>query len=263
MLNLSRDQLSPADIAFIGYQCDEGVRLNQGRLGAKEGPDAIRYFLSKLPVHHENLVLSDAGDLIYSENLTLEEFQSVFAQQITRLLKANITPIALGGGHDISYAHFSGTHRALSEGGKQFGIINFDAHLDLRKESHSTSGTPFSRILNEFDKVRYLALGIQQSANTKELFDIAEQTNSRYLLLSACNLTNIRESLDLVEALIEKVDYLYVTIDMDGFSSAFSPGVSAPCSFGLSPPEKQLHSIWQRLTPPTILTALRPVWLPG
>ena len=39
MLDLNKAELPPADIAFIGYQCEEGVRLNQGRLGAKEGPD--------------------------------------------------------------------------------------------------------------------------------------------------------------------------------------------------------------------------------
>jgi formiminoglutamase len=34
---------------------------------------------------------------------------------------------------------------------------------------------------------------------------------------------------------LEKVDHLYITIDLDGFSSAFAPGVSAASPLGLSP----------------------------
>lgn len=235
MLDLTNELWPATDVAFIGYQCDEGVRLNQGRLGAKEGPSAIRHFLPKLPVHHEVLALADAGDLIYQENLTLEQFQQVFATQIARLLAANIIPIALGGGHDLSFAHFSGLHQALSGNGSKFGIISFDAHFDLREENQATSGTPFRQILNDFEHVNYLALGIQQSANTKELYHIAEQTNTRFLGLQSCSVTNIQQSLDEVNRLSDEVDHIYVTIDMDGFSSAYSPGVSAPSPFGLTP----------------------------
>ena len=34
---------------------------------------------------------------------------------------------------------------------------------------------------------------------------------------------------------IEDVDYLYTTIDLDGFSSAYAPGVSASSPMGFSP----------------------------
>ncbi len=34
---------------------------------------------------------------------------------------------------------------------------------------------------------------------------------------------------------IRKIDYLYITIDLDGFSSAYAPGVSAPSPLGFTP----------------------------
>ena len=34
---------------------------------------------------------------------------------------------------------------------------------------------------------------------------------------------------------IKEVDYLYITIDLDGFSSAYAPGVSAPSPLGFTP----------------------------
>ncbi len=235
LIDLIKETEIHADVAFLGYQCEEGVKRNQGRLGAKNGPDAIRQFLGKLPAHRDDLKMADCGDLVFNEQVELKTFQLQFAGHINRMLRNKTFPIALGGGHDISYANFCGIHEALYENGKQFGIVNFDAHFDLRKESQSTSGTPFRQILQQFGgRTQYLALGIQQSANTKELFEVAAATNTRYLTHEAC-LKNPEESQQLVNQLSSQVDYLYVTVDMDAFSSANSPGVSAPSPFGLSP----------------------------
>ena len=35
--------------ALIGFRCDEGIGRNHGRIGASEGPTAIRQALAKLP----------------------------------------------------------------------------------------------------------------------------------------------------------------------------------------------------------------------
>ena len=236
LTNLSEQSQCDFDIALLGYQCEEGVRKNQGRLGAKEGPNAIRKMLGKLPAHREDIQLSDCGDLVYSEEILLETFQLEFSKIISKLIQQKVFPIALGGGHDMSYAHFLGIHDALYHEGKSFGIINFDAHFDLRKEDQATSGTPFNQVLKEFgDHTHYAVLGIQQSSNTKALFEIAEETKSNYLFLEDCNLSNIQKSFLLIDELSNRVDYIYVTVDMDGFSSSYSPGVSAPSSFGLTP----------------------------
>ena len=236
LIDLAKTTEIYTDFAIIGYQCDEGVRRNQGRVGAKKGPDSIRNVLGKLPIHKPDISLADCGDLVFDEGLELYDFQLQFAECVNLLIRNKTFPIALGGGHDISYAHFCGIHNALYQEGKQFGIVNFDAHFDLRKEVHSTSGTPFNQIQEQFgDHTHYTVFGIQQSSNTKELFEIAEQTNANYLPLETCSLSNINESIDFVDKLEAKVDYLYITIDMDCFSSAYSPGVSAPSPFGLTP----------------------------
>ena len=78
MLDLNQGDLAGVDIALIGYQCEEGIRLNQGRLGAQEGPKVIRKFLSRLPVHHDQTVIADAGDMVFNDTITLEKFQEAF-----------------------------------------------------------------------------------------------------------------------------------------------------------------------------------------
>lgn len=223
------------DIGLIGYVCDEGVRRNQGRIGARKGPKSVRNLLGKLPIHFKNKKITDFGDLICIDN-NLENCQTAFSKIICKLITNNILPIAIGGGHDIGYANFNGIKNALKSTTKnKIGIINFDAHFDLRKvETVPNSGTPFNQILSENKDVSYFAIGIQQQSNTKELFEIAAKKNVAFVNNYECETftENLKSKLN---SFINKVDYVYITIDLDGFSSAFAPGVSAPSPFGFSP----------------------------
>src|SRR3990167_11121716 len=50
--------------ALIGFKCDEGVRRDLGRIGAAEGPTAIRQSLGKLPIQKSPLNCYDAGNIV-------------------------------------------------------------------------------------------------------------------------------------------------------------------------------------------------------
>ena len=118
------------------------------------------------------------------------------------------------------------------------GIINFDAHFDLRPiEKKPNSGTPFNQILTEFENVKYFAIGIQRQANTKELFNIARNENINFAVNYDCE--SSKEELNAlktnIQTAIDSCDHLYITIDLDGFSSAYAPGVSAPSPLGFTP----------------------------
>ena len=39
---------------IVGFACDEGVRRNQGRVGAKLGPTALRQALANYPLHGQS-----------------------------------------------------------------------------------------------------------------------------------------------------------------------------------------------------------------
>ncbi len=230
------------DIAVLGYVCDEGVRRNQGRVGACEGPKQLRERLAKLPIHFEGKRVVDIGDFICIDH-AMESCQHALTQTISTLIAQHVFPIAIGGGHDIAYGHFMGIREALKGRSKsKIGIINFDAHFDLRAvEVQPNSGTPFNQILSELegtdDAVGYFPIGIQQQSNTKALFDIARNKSVAYAMHSECEsaseaITALQERL---LPFIAHYDYLYITIDMDGFSSAYAPGVSAPSPLGFSP----------------------------
>jgi len=226
------------NITLIGYACDEGVRRNKGRIGAKDGPNHIRRQWAKLPWHEKDISLHDAGTIVCQED-ELEATQEALGEAVFRLLDAGYFPIVLGGGHDMSYGHFLGTHRYL-DGKRSLGIINFDAHLDLRVPSEGgNSGTPFHQIhdllVGEGSEFRYACLGMRQDANITELIKRALDWNVMVIERDEFHIGQWGNIQSQLEAFISGLDHILLTIDMDGFSSAFAPGVSAASPLGFSP----------------------------
>jgi len=219
--------------ALLGYACDEGVNRNKGRIGAKNGPDAIRKMLSSLSNH-----FSDKTDILDVGNITcdtenLEETQLETAKCIASILDKKAFPIVLGGGHDLAYAHYNGIKKCFPN--KTIGIINLDAHFDLRTiEDSGNSGTPFDQIAKESNTFKYLCLGIQKASNHRKLFEKAERLNVKYLFNTDFTIQNHKKVSKTVNDFITSANLIYLTIDLDGFSSAIAPGVSAPSPLGFS-----------------------------
>ena len=95
-------------IALLGYACDEGVRRNQGRVGAVEGPDVIKSNFGKMPNHlGSNVLLQDVGSITCT-NSDMEAAQEQLAESVKTLLEKKQFPIVLGGGHDMAYGHYNG-----------------------------------------------------------------------------------------------------------------------------------------------------------
>jgi formiminoglutamase len=228
--------------AFLGYACDEGVRRNQGRTGAAEGPDTLRPFLGRLPIHFdESVALFDLGNMT-CPNGRLEEAQEELAKAVCRLLQWRYRPILLGGGHDMAFGHYSGIRRFLDQEhpDKKLGILNLDAHFDLREPKNGPhSGTPFFQMAQKEGSsghsFHYLVAGIRQSGNTKILFDTADRLGVHFATRESILRNPDAFLLETLPSFLESIDFLYLSIDLDAFSSAFAPGVSAPYPLGLNP----------------------------
>ncbi|MFT7160896.1 MAG: formiminoglutamase [Bacteroidia bacterium] len=227
---------------LIGYCCQEGVRRNHGRIGAAHGPRAIRNMLAPLANHlEENIKIIDFGNL-HCLHEEMETTQQLLGNQVFKLLERGYIPLLMGGGHDIAYGHYLGLKLFLDnqEKNKSLGIINLDAHFDLRNSKNGTnSGTPFFEIAldtkNNHKKFNYLCLGIQKTSNTRLLFNTANDLEVDYVLSQDFHKENMVAIREKVSVFIDKVDYIYLTMDLDGFSSAYAPGVSASSPYGFSP----------------------------
>lgn len=229
-------------IAFIGFCCDEGVRRNLGRPGAAKGPAGIRRELSNLPCWFTpSLRLYDAGD-INCEDGDLESAQAALSAAVSQLLDSGLFPIVLGGGHELALGHYRGIrdHLLKSRPNPAIGIVNFDAHLDMRPyDAGGSSGTMFRQIADECRHRQfpysYLCIGAQQVGNTVGLFRTARELGASFLLSRDLQEAMPWQAVERIEDVIKQNDAVYVTICADVFSSAFAPGVSATQPLGLEP----------------------------
>lgn len=234
-------------VAFIGFCSDEGVRRNHGRIGAIDGPAAIRKACMNFPVHFEKISLYDAGD-VHCEDGNLEAAQLLLADKLRQLINLKYFPIVFGGGHEVAYANFSGIQpqiKAISN----FGVVNFDAHFDLRRVDENvgaTSGTGFWQMAGDCKKnnvgFQYFGIGIQDCSNTKLLFDTARNMGALYIKAEEFTNDQLEHILDQLNHVIDESEVIQLSIDMDVFTAANAPGVSAPAFNGIPP-----NSMFKRL----------------
>ena len=161
---------------------------------------------------------------------------------VEEILRRDLFPIVLGGGHETTFGHFQGQHNFLKDKGKtpELGIVNFDAHFDLRPyDMGNSSGTMFRQMADvckaEGTPYHYFPIGIQQHSNTVSLFKKAEELGVDYVLAKDLQASNLESILERMDQFLYQCDDTYITVCSDVFSSAFAPGVSAPQSLGLDP----------------------------
>lgn len=235
------DKPQPPGIALLGVASDAGVQRNLGRSGAAAGPDAIRRVLADQACHLQRPIY-DVGNLsCEQDNLAaLQEEQAALVQQ---LLAQQHFPLLLGGGHEIAFGSFLGLARQLApeKDAAPIGIINFDAHFDLRKAATPTSGTPFLQIAEECRAkeipFHYCCLGISEVANTKALFAQADQLGVLYLKDEELNSWQLPQVEQRLKEFIRPCQAIYLSIDLDVLPAATAPGVSAPAGRGVPLPE--------------------------
>jgi formiminoglutamase len=224
-------------VAFLGLASDEGVRRNNGRVGAADGTKALRTAMSNLAVGRQG-ALYDAGD-IACVGTELEAAQNRYSEQAAQLLQGGNVVIGLGGGHEIAWASFCGLIEAAAVKPKgRLGILNLDAHFDLRKADVPTSGTSFRQALERAQSldynVEYRVIGISEPSNTAALFDVAQKLGVTWRSDDHMALSDLSLRLGELESWFASLDCLYLTICLDVLPASVAPGVSAPAARGVA-----------------------------
>ncbi|MDI3331614.1 MAG: formimidoylglutamase [Micrococcus sp.] len=236
-----------ATAALIGFASDEGVRRNHGRPGAATGPAALRRALAPLAVHGE-FNLHDAGDVTVAGE-DLESGQEQLGQRVARLLEDHRLVVVLGGGHEAAYGGYRGlAASSRGVGGGRLGILNLDAHFDLRAADRATSGTPFRQIAEAEAAAgrpfRYAVLGISPPSNTRALFDTADRLGVHHLTDEDCVARPERVA-SFVDEFLDRSDVVHLSVDLDVLPAAVAPGVSAPAGFGV--PLHVIHAVCRQV----------------
>lgn len=232
----------PDDFILLGYPDDEGIKLNGGRVGASEAPNKIRQFFYKMtpPESFYNSLRKtqffDYGNLEMLGELFLRHDKAQLS--LDTLHQKNCRIISLGGGHDYGYsdgAAFLKKYVQIGSGLRPL-IINFDAHLDVRKPNpHFNSGTPFYRLLSEFkDRFDLIEIGLQPQCNSVHHLKWAQdQGVETYFLdeLENSNWPKLQFSKKLLN--ISKNNPVFVSFDIDALTAAEAGGCSQAWATGL------------------------------
>jgi len=221
--------LVEASYALLGVPFDV---TSTYRTGARFAPLTIReaslnietYSLrSKIDI--EDINIHDLGDLHVTGDT--QETLKRLGQVVEELLASKKTPTIIGGEHTITL----GAAQAI---GKNFAVLDLDAHLDLRDEYMNlrTSHTTFMRRLNEQAKPsRIIEIGTR--AICKEELEYAKKADIEFITTHQIRKEGVEWTVEEVSRLLSNVKRIYLTVDMDVLDPAFVPGVQNPEPDGL------------------------------
>lgn len=233
-------------LSLFSYPDDEGIQINGGRTGAHLAPKVIGQLLekSKKDFWPSNISLVDKG-FLNIENLSLKNKHDTAIKKASLLVNQYDYNIFLGGGHDYAYPDgiaFLNYYKEKTLHTEKPLILNIDAHLDVRPTDNGfNSGTPFYRLLSERKKeFEFWEVGIQKQCNTKQHWEwcLAQQgniiSNDELLLNSPSWSKYVLHKLKLDST---KKRPVYLSIDIDAFSSSYAMGCSQSWPLGIIPHE--------------------------
>lgn len=241
---------NPPRVALLGVPQDIGVARNGGRRGAAAAPAAIRSALVKLAASiGESLLPVEVGicdcGLVRTDGLSLEEIHQRQEHIVGRLLDVGANVLVLGGGHDTALPD----GRALGKRVERLGIVNVDAHVDVRipTEDGSHSGSPFRELIEDPTCCPdvLVEFGIQRFVASAHHIHYVRQQGHIVWMLDDIRRHTMDRALADVEAQLAACDGIMLSLDMDAIASAYAPGVSAPANDGFQPAE--MASIIERV----------------
>lgn len=238
------------DLVIVGFPFDEGVRRNGGRVGAKLGPSTFRTWLKKvgpivnpeLGIDLRRLKITDSGDVTTQFETQLEEAHSELTDKVFKVMQRGGVPFVIGGGNDQSYPNACAMLSHFAKSKDILGVINIDAHLDVRpkKDNLAHSGSPF-RLLLEDERFKghiffeFASQGNQCSAEHWQFVlnkPKCKIFSLHYVKHHSAGVTGLFQ-----ECLNNLGDHIFVSFDIDAIASSDCPGVSSPANVGLTAQE--------------------------
>jgi formiminoglutamase len=232
-----RSDYAAADIVILGCPQDEGVRRNNGRVGAALAPDSVRRQFYKLTTFGITVKILDLGNTITGE--TLEETHDTHYTVVKELLKDGKIIISLGGGNDISYP--DGKAMAETFGAENWLGFNIDAHFDVRADEIRNSGTPYRQLLEEklLKPENFAEMAYQPQAASPVYFEYLQK-----LGVMLKSLEDIQHSAFSIQHWFEFFLSAHSSslaafwgFDVDAVRASDARGVSAPSPTGLTAEE--------------------------
>jgi formiminoglutamase len=181
------------------------------------------------------LEASDLGDVDVAE-LRPEEALGPLADAVGSALGQADVLAVLGGDNSVTRPGCLGMAGSLD----RLGLLTIDAHHDLRDlDDGLSNGNPVRALLADgLPGEHIVQLGIAPFANSPAYAELASDAGITVVTVDSVRHRGIdavvQEALD---ALMERVDRIYVDLDIDVLDRAFAPGSPGSRPGGLRPPE--------------------------
>lgn len=204
-------------LGLLGLADDQGVRLNGGRIGAAQGPDAFRAALAgyggadSVALEGFTIPVVDLGNVIPDDSL--HETHARVTETVAAMLDARLMPIGIGGGHDMTFPEVRAViDHLVGPKGQTLDGVYFDAHLDVREDEGS--GMPFRRLIEHGGIGRLALFGMDPLSNTPRHLEWFKAHGG--------------ELADWPPTQWPPSAAQFVSICLDALDMAQAPGVSAP-----------------------------------
>jgi arginase family enzyme len=203
--------ISECNFALIGVQED---RLSVGNQGCAKCPDEIRKQLYRLYQGDWNVKFADLGNIFPGE--TPKDTDYAIKTVIGALLRANIIPIVIGGGHNLTYAQYLG-YESIEQ---TINLVSVDPRFDLGVGSDEYNSQAWlnkiilhqPNFLFNFSAIGYQTYFVEQSA-----IELMGKLNFDVHRLGVC-----RENLANVEPIIRNADLF--SFDISAIRRSDAPG---------------------------------------
>jgi guanidinopropionase len=234
----SQQDFAGLDVALIGVPMDLGVT---NRAGSRLGPRAVRaverigpfeHVLRRAPV--TSRAGADIGDVPFRSRYSLETCHEDIEAYYTRIVRAWVIPLSVGGDHSISYSILKAVGRD-----RPVGLLHIDAHCDTSgpyEGSKFHDGGPFRQAVLDgvLDPERVIQIGIRGGA--EYLWEFSFDSGMTVLHAEVVAAMGIEAVIARAKAVLGDGP-TYVTFDVDSLDPAFAPGTGTPEVGGLTPRE--------------------------
>ncbi|MFN2455473.1 MAG: agmatinase family protein [Pyrinomonadaceae bacterium] len=227
------------NLAILGAPLRRGS-ITEGRCDL--APQWIRKALARFSTYDieadtdvRGLRAEDYGDLDLADARPEEAFVPLSNAVREALKKANAL-ILLGGDNSITRAGCHGVGGSL----KDCGLLTLDAHFDLRDTRGGLSnGNPVRALLEDgLPGAHIIQIGIQSFANSRAYAEVARDAGIKIITANHVRARGIDEVVnESLAYLSERVENIYVDLDVDVLDRAFAPATPGSRPGGLMPYE--------------------------
>jgi formiminoglutamase len=234
---------SSGGLAVIGAPLRLGS-ITPGRCDL--APAAVRSILRKFSCYDiesdvdlRRLAARDMGDLPLADLKPEGAFEPL-RDAVRNALAGADAVVVIGGDNAVTRPGVHGVADSPPNSLEKCGLITLDAHFDLRDLSNGlTNGNPVRALLADgLPGQNIVQIGIQPFANSQAYAQVANDAGITVVTMSQIRAHGVERLLtESFDDLSERVEHIYVDLDIDSLDRIFAPATPGSRPGGLTPYE--------------------------